>query len=182
MKPTIAASVAVSGVLRAPAIRFINITAAVSLLSTRPFRSSSGCDTRYDQDDQRRAQARRYTCASVGSSSRVLGGSFAWPQNQHPIVAISSTYFCAGKGFYGTAASSGPSTIRFRQTQRRSLTFSFAGPLKLDELIKKESLKGKTGTEIADIWYTYHEEKVSNSTDALKCSSVEIYFPALLHD
>jgi len=38
--------------------------------------------------------------------------------------------------------------------------FSFAGPRRLDDLIKKERLQGKSGTEIADIWYTYHEEKV----------------------
>eukprot|EP00554_Chaetoceros_debilis_P012036 CAMPEP_0194117630 /NCGR_PEP_ID=MMETSP0150-20130528/32151_1 /TAXON_ID=122233 /ORGANISM="Chaetoceros debilis, Strain MM31A-1" /LENGTH=211 /DNA_ID=CAMNT_0038808739 /DNA_START=112 /DNA_END=747 /DNA_ORIENTATION=+ len=37
--------------------------------------------------------------------------------------------------------------------------FSFAGPKKLDEIIKTELLEDKTKSEIADIWMAYHEEK-----------------------
>ena len=160
MTPTIAASVAVSGVLRTPARRCSNIKEVLSLVSTRPFRFSA-FDTRQDQHDpQRLAQARPYSCESVGHSSRTGGGSLSWPQNQHQIGATSAYYYPGNR--FQVSAASNTGTIRFRQTQRRSLTFSFAGPRKLDELIKKELLNGKTGTEIADLWYTYHEEKVSN--------------------
>ena len=43
----------------------------------------------------------------------------------------------------------------------RHLSFSFAGPKKLDDVLKKELVQDKSGTELADIWYTYHEGKVS---------------------
>jgi len=46
---------------------------------------------------------------------------------------------------------------------RRSLSFTFAGPRKLEDLIKKELMDDKAGTEVADIWFTYHEEKVRTS-------------------
>lgn len=45
-------------------------------------------------------------------------------------------------------------------TSKRTFTFTFAGPKNLDELLKKESIVDKTGNEVTDIWYTYHEEKV----------------------
>lgn len=41
----------------------------------------------------------------------------------------------------------------------RSFSFSYAGPRKLDDVIKTELLTNKTGSEIADIWYSYHEGK-----------------------
>lgn len=44
-------------------------------------------------------------------------------------------------------------------TGRRQFSFSFAGPRVLDEIIKKSMLETKTGAEIADIWYTYHESR-----------------------
>ena len=44
--------------------------------------------------------------------------------------------------------------------QLRQFTFTFAGPRKLDDLIKKETIHDKSRVEIADIWYSYHEEKV----------------------
>lgn len=43
---------------------------------------------------------------------------------------------------------------------RRSFSFSFVGPRKLEDIIKKDLIKDKEGTEIADIWFTYHEETV----------------------
>lgn len=56
---------------------------------------------------------------------------------------------------------------RLRQQQQlptrttvRSLSFSFAGPRKLDDIIKTDLLKDKTSVEISDIWYRYHEDKV----------------------
>jgi len=45
-------------------------------------------------------------------------------------------------------------------TAVRNLSFSFAGPRRLDEIIKKELVKDKSGAEVAEIWYKYHEEKV----------------------
>ena len=46
----------------------------------------------------------------------------------------------------------------------RQFSFTFAGPRALDDIIKKELLEHKTGAEIADIWYTYHEARVSRWT------------------
>ena len=46
------------------------------------------------------------------------------------------------------------------QQSRRTLSFSFAGPRKLDDVIKKDLIEEKSGAEVADIWYTYHETKV----------------------
>jgi hypothetical protein len=43
---------------------------------------------------------------------------------------------------------------------RFSSSFSFRGPSKLDDIVKKEAFQGKSRNEVADIWYTYHEEKV----------------------
>ena len=42
----------------------------------------------------------------------------------------------------------------------RNFSFTFAGPRKLDDLIKKDLVQDKTGSEVADLWFTYHEEKV----------------------
>lgn len=39
-------------------------------------------------------------------------------------------------------------------------TFSFAGPRKLDDVIKTSLLENKTGSELAEIWCSYHETKV----------------------
>ena len=55
---------------------------------------------------------------------------------------------------------------------KRYLSFSFAGPRGLNEIIKKELLENKTGTEIADIWYTYHETRVRNGQNG---SSSAVY-------
>mmetsp|Transcript_11241 Transcript_11241/g.14812 ORF Transcript_11241/g.14812 Transcript_11241/m.14812 type:complete len:225 (+) Transcript_11241:143-817(+) len=41
----------------------------------------------------------------------------------------------------------------------RQLSFSFLGPKKLEDVLKKELVEGKSATEVADLWYTYHEGK-----------------------
>lgn len=42
----------------------------------------------------------------------------------------------------------------------RSLAgFTFAGPRRLEDILKTDMLNDKSGTEIADIWYTYHYGK-----------------------
>lgn len=55
-----------------------------------------------------------------------------------------------------------------RQLQRpivagteRLFSFSFVGPKTLEDIIKKELVQDKSATEVADIWFTYHENKVS---------------------
>jgi ADP-ribosylglycohydrolase len=49
----------------------------------------------------------------------------------------------------------------FQQQQRRNFSgFSFAGPRELQDVLKTELLDEKKGTEIADLWFTYHETKV----------------------
>ena len=42
---------------------------------------------------------------------------------------------------------------------RRSFSFSFAGPKKLDDILKKDLVDEKPATEISDMWYSYHEGK-----------------------
>jgi hypothetical protein len=42
----------------------------------------------------------------------------------------------------------------------RHLSFSFAGPRSLDEILKKELVEDKTKSDLEDIWKNYHEEKV----------------------
>ena len=42
--------------------------------------------------------------------------------------------------------------------QKRS-NFSFAGPRKLNDILKTELLQDKSSTEISDMWMTYHEGK-----------------------
>ena len=41
----------------------------------------------------------------------------------------------------------------------RNFAFSFAGPRKLDEIIKRDLIEEKTKAEVSDIWMTYHENK-----------------------
>jgi hypothetical protein len=41
----------------------------------------------------------------------------------------------------------------------RNFSFTFAGPRNLDEIIKKDLVEDKTGAEVADVWYSYHESK-----------------------
>jgi len=58
---------------------------------------------------------------------------------------------------------------------RRNLSFSFAGPRNLDEVIKKELIEDKTSAEVADIWYTYHESKVC--TMVMSCCFLSVVNP-----
>jgi hypothetical protein len=41
----------------------------------------------------------------------------------------------------------------------RHMSFSFAGPRKLDEVMKTDLIEVKDKIEISDIWLTYHESK-----------------------
>lgn len=41
----------------------------------------------------------------------------------------------------------------------RCFSFSFAGPKKLHDILKKELVEDKTRTEISEMWYSYHEGK-----------------------
>jgi hypothetical protein len=59
----------------------------------------------------------------------------------------------------------------------RNFSFTFAGPRTLDEIIKKDLMEDKTGTEVADVWYSYHESKVSvdwSSTVNFLCSAIHL--------
>jgi hypothetical protein len=46
---------------------------------------------------------------------------------------------------------------------RRSLSFSFAGPRHLRDILKVEMLQGKTSADISDLWLQHHEQKVGNN-------------------
>jgi hypothetical protein len=48
----------------------------------------------------------------------------------------------------------------FRVIRTRHLSgFSFAGPRKLDEIMKIDLIEGKSKAEVSDLWMTYHENK-----------------------
>jgi len=50
--------------------------------------------------------------------------------------------------------------LPLRNDTRRHLSgFSFAGPRKLEEIMKTELIEGKNKAEISDIWMTYHENQ-----------------------
>ena len=45
-------------------------------------------------------------------------------------------------------------------TARRSLSgFSFAGPKRLEEVLKIDKVIDKSTAEVADLWYAFHEDK-----------------------
>jgi len=44
-------------------------------------------------------------------------------------------------------------------SSNRYFSFSFAGPKKLHDILKKELVEDKTKTEISELWYSYHEGK-----------------------
>lgn len=49
----------------------------------------------------------------------------------------------------------------------RSFSFSFVGPKTLEDILKKDLMAGKSATEVADIWFSYHENKVRTYCDCL---------------
>jgi hypothetical protein len=60
----------------------------------------------------------------------------------------------------------------------RNFSFTFTGPRTLDEIIKKDLVEEKTGAEVADVWYSYHESKVSvdaSSSVNFPCSAVHFF-------
>ena len=81
-----------------------------------------------------------------------------------PSLAFSqraSTVLKSGRCNPTAATASAAAATPHQSLARRHLSFSFAGARKLDDLIKKELLEEKSASEIEDIWYTYHEGKVS---------------------
>jgi hypothetical protein len=51
------------------------------------------------------------------------------------------------------------------QNNARCFSFVFAGPRDLNTILKKELVEGKSRAEVADLWYSYHENKVSEGLD-----------------
>ena len=43
----------------------------------------------------------------------------------------------------------------------RCFSFSFAGPKELNDILKKELVQDKPRSEVADLWYSYHEGKAN---------------------
>lgn len=67
----------------------------------------------------------------------------------------------------------------------RLFSFNFAGPKSLEDIMKKEMVEDKSATEVADIWYTYHENKENvhglvlkgeTSKDLLKRAAASPFF------
>ena len=52
-----------------------------------------------------------------------------------------------------------PKKISLDLDQTKRNNFSFAGPRKLDEILKTELIKDKSKAEVSDLWMTYHESK-----------------------
>jgi len=49
--------------------------------------------------------------------------------------------------------------LPFAASSNRYFSFSFAGPKKLHDILKKELVEDKSKTEVSDLWYSYHEGK-----------------------
>lgn len=144
--------------------------------------SAARVDPRYFQSRTRLTASLRFFCLSASPPSRCHSFLLACCQSflaltmltRHILTRLAPRACVATSRALGTAAvrlrggiskslsrdptSSGLSPASF---SRRYLSFSFAGPRALDEIIKKELLESKTGAEIADIWYSYHESRVS---------------------
>ena len=55
------------------------------------------------------------------------------------------------------------------------MSFNFAGAKSLNEIMKTELIQDKSKTEIADLWYSYHESKVSIVLyDMVRCGWVMV--------
>ena len=67
--------------------------------------------------------------------------------------------------------------------QQRLFSFSFAGPKTLEDILKKKLVEDKTATEVSDLWFTYHENKVRTHVkledDALVCYLIPCLLDAL---
>ena len=48
--------------------------------------------------------------------------------------------------------------LRIQSNSKRT-NFSFAGPRKLEDILKTELIQDKSKAEVTDIWMTYHEQK-----------------------
>jgi hypothetical protein len=48
------------------------------------------------------------------------------------------------------------------QQQRRYLSFSYAGPRSLREILKVDLFESMEASEISDLWLSHHEAKVRN--------------------
>lgn len=106
-----------------------------------------------------------YFCPSVFRPSAVRNQRLK--ENRRQKVQLHSIFYCScTTAFRRTMIANRLFHITGkRQLQRpiveRLFSFSFAGPRSLEDVLKKELVEGKTATEVADIWYTYHENKVS---------------------
>ena len=78
----------------------------------------------------------------------------------HPIsskqVIRRAMVICFARKILSVSSSAG---VRSRLSWRY-LSFSFAGPRKLDDIIKKDLVEEKTGPEVAELWKSYHKDKV----------------------
>ena len=61
--------------------------------------------------------------------------------------------------FLRLVATKRSSIISTNSSHSRYFSFSFAGPKELNDILKKELVEDKPRSEVADIWYSYHEEK-----------------------
>lgn len=51
----------------------------------------------------------------------------------------------------------------WKASRKRNLSFSFAGPRQLDEILKKDMVIDKSASEVSDLWFAYHDSKVRNA-------------------
>jgi hypothetical protein len=100
------------------------------------------------------------TMIRIATTTRIT----ARQQRLHVVVGKAASLILS-KTMTTTTWLQGPSAICPRQQSLRAgairnFTFSFAGPRKLDDIIKRDTLEMKSTLEIEDIWLTYHENKV----------------------
>ncbi|EED94756.1 hypothetical protein THAPSDRAFT_261387 [Thalassiosira pseudonana CCMP1335] len=103
--------------------------------------------------------SRLLSSASIDSTRRPPGIRFVKPHDVH---------------HRRPSTISSPPFVTTSSLQIRS-NFSYAGPRKLQDILKTELIEGKTKSEIQDLWLTYHEgkEKIHGlSLDGAKAKTV----------
>jgi ATP synthase mitochondrial F1 complex assembly factor 1 len=78
---------------------------------------------------------------------------------------IRRSFVAAARATSTTSAKNGRTSRQSQQQPappplRRSMSFIFTGR-RLEDILKKELVQDKTPTEVADLWYTYHESKIN---------------------
>ena len=96
------------------------------------------------------------------SASRLASRSATAARRKLPVAAAAtSATSCAGAGTFMSSTNSNTQQIQHHHQTRSLSDFSFAGPRKLDEIMKLDMIKEKKfkSQDVQDLWLGYHETK-----------------------